>query len=93
MKFDAAIRQNRRGKFRVATDLLPLLGSKLLLLQDRVMVVEKNADQITNGVEVWEGYSADFEPLALGAAAPFYEVLCHCAPAGIITITARRCAA
>ena len=90
--FDAAIRQNRRGKIRVNIEVDGHASSALALLRGRMLVLSNDSDWLDRafGVQSWEGYSPDFAPLELGAAAPEYQALFHLADDGVITLAGMR---
>lgn len=88
MKFDPAVRQNRRGFIRVAkrgVDLLPPPAA-LALVQDNMLITDRRANAEL-GAEEWEGYSPGFEPLAPGAAAPLYHGTFRVAEDNSLTLT------
>jgi hypothetical protein len=86
-KFDEAVRQNRRGFIFVAKEVGP---QALDLVSARMLITNRREDTFRR-VERWEGYSADFEALSLGASAPLYEARFNQAANGSLTLTFRRC--
>jgi hypothetical protein len=85
--FDTAIRENRRGVIKIDPGFLRLAmeSTGFSLLHDRMLVTSRTQDDIR--ALCWEGYSPDFEPLVLGAAAPLYQAVFGRAADGSTTLT------
>jgi hypothetical protein len=69
-----AIRENRRGKVRVAESLIFDNFPGVALLRSRMEVCEEPHDGYTRSV--WFiGYAPEFEPLVVGERPPEYEAI------------------
>jgi len=88
MNFDAAMRQNRRGRIRVCQEAAALTDA-VALLQGHMLITDRHDDDVELGAQEWAGYSPDFEPLALGAAVPIYRAIFDQAEDGSLTLTFR----
>jgi hypothetical protein len=69
-----AVRENRRGKVRVADQMLLDRAPEVALLRSRMDVFEEPHDAYTRSV--WfVGYAPEFDELELGEQAPEYDAI------------------
>jgi hypothetical protein len=68
----AALRENRLGFVRVSRGFREYLPDEDLLLRQRMIVIaESPADEPPGDMLIYRGFSPDFAPLSLGAAAEY----------------------
>jgi hypothetical protein len=69
-----AIRENRRGKVRVAECFILDDADEIALLRSRMGMCEERSDYYARSV--WFiGYAPEFEPLVVGQRPPEYEAI------------------
>jgi hypothetical protein len=69
-----AVRENRRGKVRVAEELILDSGPEIAPLRSRMEICEETHDIYTRSI--WFiGYAPEFEALVVGEQPPEYEAI------------------